>query len=385
MHGMGLMLLACFVAADAPRFEASVAAKAEPVVGELSALPADLIELRRVGAVRPMPPWDRPHLLLANGDRWPGQVLGIADDKLRFAADFGNKQELTIPLSAVVAVWLTPPRAEAEPKASDLDLAARKRSSDELTLINGDVVRGTIVSLEKGVIAVDTTGGTKKLPVERVAAISLSSDLTRIVKPKGTSAHVVSANGARVTLTETMVLDGRLVGKSATGQTVRLLLADVVSVSMVGGRSVYLSELKAIQYEHTPYLNLTWPLTRDRNTAGGWMRLGGETYDRGIGMHSQSVVAYAVPTGATRFESWVGLDAVAGVRGRVTVVAKVDSRDVFGPVELSGGQPGKRVLVALKSGAKELSLHVDFGAGADVQDHVNWADARFVGSAMSRP
>ncbi len=385
MHGIGMLLLTCFVAADAPRFEATVAAKAEPVVGELSALPSDLIELRRVGAVRPMPPWDRSHLLLANGDRWPGQVLGIADDKLRFAAEFGSKQEVTVPLSALVAVWLTKSRAEAEPNASDLDLAVRKRSSDEVTLNNGDVVRGTIVSMENGAIVVEATGGTKKLPVERVTAITLSSDLTRNVKPKGALAHVALSNGARVTLTEMALQDGRLVGKSAAGQTVWLLLADVVSVSMVGGRSVYLSELKVIQYEHTPYLSITWPFTRDRNTAGGWMRLGGEAFDRGIGMHSQSLVAYAVPPGATRFETWVGLDTVAGARGRVTAVAKVDGRDVFGPVELTGGQPAKRVVVALKSSVKELSLHVDFGAGADVQDHVNWADARFVGPSMSRP
>ena len=30
------------------------------------------------------------------------------------------------------------------------------------------------------------------------------------------------------------------------------------------------------------------------------------------------------------------------------------------------------------TGAKELTLAVEFGQGGDVEDHVNWADARLI-------
>jgi NPCBM/NEW2 domain len=393
-----LILVALIAASDTPRFEAAVATKAEPVVGELTSFGPDLsaklgkeaitagdvIELRQVGAVRPAPPWERPHVLLVNGDRWPGHVLGIVDDKVRFMAEWGGKQEVTLSLSAIVAIWMASPRPDAELKANDLDLPARMRPVDEVHLTNGDVVRGTIATMEKGTLTVDVSGVMKKVPVERVAAVVLSSDLSRAVKPTGAVAKLVLTNGARLTLSQVALQDGRLVGKSAGDQSVRVLLADVSQLSVVGGKATYLSELTPAKYEHTPYLGITWALSRDRNTAGGWLRLGADSFDRGIGMHSQSVVTYAVPTGATRFESSVGLDAVAGARGQVKVVAKLDGRDAFGPVELSGEQPPKRVVLPLAAGAKELTLIVEFGRGADVQDHVDWGDARFVGAAMSR-
>jgi hypothetical protein len=39
---------------------------------------------------------------------------------------------------------------------------------------------------------------------------------------------------------------------------------------------------------------------------------------------------------------------------------------------------GPRVVRVDVSAVRELTLIVEFGAGGDVQDHVNWADARLV-------
>jgi hypothetical protein len=397
MNIVGLFVVALISVADAPHFEAISAAKSETVTGELSKLAPDwsarigketipsgeLIELRQVGVVRAMPPFDRPHVLLANGDRWPGHILGIADDKVRFMADWGSKQELTLRLSAIVSIWMSTPRPDSELRPSNLDLLSRKRPTDEAHLVNGDVIRGTLSNIESGSLAMDEGGTVKKVPIERVAAIVLSSDLTRANKPKGAIAKIVLTNGGRLSLSEVALQDGRLVGKSAGEQNVRVMLGDIAQLVLVGGKAIYLSELTPVKYEHTPYLGVTWALARDRNTAEGWLRLGENAFDRGIGMHSQSVVSYSVPPGATRFETWVGLDAVAGARGQVKVIAKLDGRDVFGPVDLSGDQPPKHFAIPI-SGAKTLTLIVEFGRGADVQDHVDWGDARFIGSGMSR-
>src|SRR5262249_22184016 len=156
----------------------------------------DLIELRQVGAIRPTPPFDRPHLLLANGDRWPGRIHNIIDDKVTFTAEFGNQQKLTLPLSAIAAAWLTSPRSDAEPKAADPNPTKDRRTSDEVYLINGDVVRGTLATLDQGQLSIDATGGTKKLPVDRIAAIVLSSELTRADKAKGSFVRIALTNGA---------------------------------------------------------------------------------------------------------------------------------------------------------------------------------------------
>src|SRR3954465_14974377 len=49
---------------------------------------ADLIALRRPDPPLPPPPHDRPHALFANGDRLPGTVVGIGNDRVEFAAEF---------------------------------------------------------------------------------------------------------------------------------------------------------------------------------------------------------------------------------------------------------------------------------------------------------
>jgi len=109
------------------------------------------------------------------------------------------------------------------------------------------------------------------------------------------------------------------------------------------------------------------------------LRLGGGTYDKGIGMHSRSEVVYALPAGARRFETIIGLDEVAGRSGGVEIQVSVDGKPMIDPpLELAAADPPRPLRLTLPSGARELKLTVDFGRGGDVQDHVDWADARII-------
>src|SRR5947209_2433060 len=76
-----------------------------------------------------------------------------------------------------------------------------------------------------------------------------------------------------------------------------------------------------------------------RSVAGGDLRLGGGTYDKGSGMHSRSRATYAVPAGATRFEAVVGLDEVSGRSGGVQIQLLADGKPLLDPPpELSAGE-----------------------------------------------
>src|SRR5436305_8420325 len=96
-------------------------------------------------------------------------------------------------------------------------------------------------------------------------------------------------------------------------------------------------------------------------------------------MHSASRVTYAVPAGCRRFAALVGLDDHTGRRGSVRVRVLVDGKErelgLKGELTHRNGPLAVRVDV---EGAKELTLAVDFGAGGDIGDHVNWVDARLV-------
>jgi len=379
-------------AADtAVQFSAITAARDDTVTGPLTALgpkwaatiggtaiPAgQLVELHQVGQPRPPLPVNRPHLLFVNGDRWPGSVADVKSDRVRFQPEFGLKQELSIPLNTLSVLWLNPPRTGDERDPLDAVWLAAKRPHDQVRLINRDTLSGTLLSVDQSSVTVEDARRPMTAPRDRVVAIALNSELAKAATPKAPYARAVLTTGARLTLTEALVQDGRLVGKTSAGVTVRLLLGDVVSLTIHGGAAVALGELEAHRYEHTPFLGVRWPFTVDHSTAGGPLQIGADTFDRGIGLHSQSRLTYRLPSGATRFEAWLGIDA-AGRIGQVFASVEVDGRVRFGPSEVKGGQPAQRVVIPLTATVSNLTLVVDFGPAGDVQDHVIWADARLI-------
>jgi hypothetical protein len=109
------------------------------------------------------------------------------------------------------------------------------------------------------------------------------------------------------------------------------------------------------------------------------LRLGGQSFDKGLGVHSRTALTYRLDGKYRRFEAVVGLDDASGRRGHVTVRILVDGVDRTPETvrELAHGGGAKAVRVDLR-GAKALTLDVDFGRGADVQDHLNWGDARLI-------
>lgn len=385
------VLATSVVAADGPlQFTATTAGR--EVTGALTALgskwsatigataiPAgQLVELHQVGQARPPMPVNRPHLLFVNGDRWPGSVAAVNGNRVRFLPEFGIKQEVLIPLSAVSVLWLSAPRNGDEPNPLGGARTSTKRPLDEVRLSNRDTLSGTLVSVDQANVTLDDSGRPVTAPRDRVVAITLTSELAKAATPRGPFAHTVLTSGARVTMTDASVQDGRLVGKSTFGATVRVLLGDVVSLSIRNGPAVLLGELEPTQYEHTPYLGTRVPYAINRSTASMPLRVGTETFDRGIGLHSQSRLTYHLPTGANRFESWLGLDSVASRSGQVVVSVLVNDTSRFGPAEVAGGQPPRRIVIPLSPTDKTLTLVVDFGQGGNVQDDVNWGDARFI-------
>lgn len=384
----------------APSYQAMTVAGEPPIVGSLDAIGpgwsvnigghvvsnGELIELAQVGQNRPMFPWDRPHILLVNGDRWPGYIAGIKDDQVRFIPSFGKTQELLLPMSAMVMAWQSSPRSGESPNATNFDLISVKRNTDEVTLTNNDTIRGTILSMDRSVMKIDNGGKASSIPFERIRNIAFNSELARRPKSKGTWAHLVLTSGARLTITEAVTQDGRIIAKSQVGPEVRLLLGELIRLEIRSDQVIALGDLKPTNYEHTPYLGIRWPFTINRSTFENRpLKLGGDVFDFGIGMHSQSRLKYSIPVGAKRWEAWAGLDSDAGRLGNVRVQVLVDGRPVSGPIDFDGTTPPKRIVVNLPADAKELSLDVEFGAGGDTQDNFVWGDARFVRSLPVEP
>jgi hypothetical protein len=340
---------------------------------------AEVVTLRRSGAP-PRLPHDRPHLLFGNGDRVVGRLLSIEKERVRFAADFGGAAELTIPLSALTAIWLSPRAAMLAGHSDGQRALNSPRRQDVVQLVNGDALLGSIVSVPPdGPLRLEVGGQTVDVPRERLDALLFSSELARSAKPREAYHRLTLQNGTRLSLTQVSANGETLSGTTLFRELVRIPWSEVAALNTLGGAAVYLSDLKPLRYEARPFLGVKWPVVVDRSVAGGDLRLGGGTFDRGIGLHSACVLTYSVPKQSLRFEATIGLDEETGRRGSVTIQVSADGRRLLDPVlEIDGSDAPRELRLALPAGTKELAIEVGFSRGGDIQDHLNLAEARFI-------
>jgi hypothetical protein len=343
-------------------------------LGDARADGAEVVALRRDGAALPPGPVAE-HVVFANGDRLPGSVEALDGQQLRFRL---GKQTLPLPLSALSVIWLAAPDgAEADRLLRRLTAEARTR--DTVLLRNGDAVEGVVTGLDARGLRLEVNR--KELTVERgkVAVVALNTELTTTLKPKAAYGRLVLRDGSRLSLASATCADGRtLTGDTLFKTGVSFPVEDVVALYILGGPAVYLSELKAKSFEHTPYLGGVWPYVLDGSVDRRDLRLGGSTFDRGIGMHTESRLTYDLAGGYRRFEALVGLDDKTGKGGSARIRVLVDGRPqavADKALTVRSGPLSVRVDV---TGAKELTLVAEFGERGGVQGHVNWADARLI-------
>lgn len=345
----------------------------------------NVIYLRRKDTPLPAPPADA-QIILANGDRLAGRVRELANERLVFQARLGGNQELSVPLSAIAVLWLAEPAGVSDAAVLRRRLLAEKRKRDVIWLRNGDVVEGTLTSLDKGSFHVEVEG--KEVAVERgkVAYVAMSTELMQLHKPKGAYGHMVLADGSRLGIVAPQADTKTLTAKTLFGTEVKLPVEQIVALDIRQGRAVYLSDLKHESFKETPYLGVTWSYVADGAVEQGTrfgrdLRLAGSTYDKGLGMHSASQTTYKLGGSYRRFEALVGLDEQTAPRGVVRVKVLVDGkpRDIGWHKDLTAKDGPLSVRLDV-TGAKELTLVVEFGRGesVDTQGRVNWVDARLI-------
>lgn len=338
---------------------------------------AEVVSLRRSDLVLPPYPTGE-QILFANGDRLPGNVVRLFNERLQLNAQLGDEVVLTVPLSSIKLIWLAAPDAGGDSNLWQ-QLASVRRDRDQIHLRNGDVVEGTLINYEARQFRIEQDGKEQEIDATRVAAVALSSQLTRVSRPRGHQVRAVLTNGARVTLaganSEGKTLQGQLTGNAP----VSIPMQQVVRLDVVNSRVTALSDLKPKAFEHLPFLGVRWSWTADRAVSGRPLRLAGSTYDKGIGLHSASRIHYALDGKYRWFEGLVGLDEDSGRSGNVRVSVLVDGKPQ--PLgwngEMNGGDPPQAIRINLR-GARELVLVVDYGRRGDVQDHVDWVDPRLI-------
>ena len=346
---------------------------------------SDVVSLRRA---LPLPDYPNKNVvILTNGDRIPldPEPVRLEDGRLFFhvAAPLVGPggQGIKIPRGFVALLWRAPP------DGNDADLLMRNlltetRNQDVLLLANGDRVEGKVTAIDSAKVCTVQAGQREvSVPFGQLAAIAFNTELQARFRPLKTYSHVVLANGGRLSFAS-LQFDGeksRLAGKTLFGARLEFPLTNLIALAPRLGPVVYLSDLKAKSYQHTPFLDVSWPLVTDAAVTGRPLRLAGSTFDKGLGTHSQCRITYALDGGYRWFEALVGLDERSGKRGRARIQVLVDGKeqDLGQMKELTAKDAPFPLRIDVRK-ARELTLVVRFGSFGDVEAHVNWADARLI-------
>jgi len=325
-----------------------------------------------------------PLILAADGSVLP---IDLQFDPLvlrgeTLSCDTRRLGRLELPVKSVRGILYNSPSRVREADALVQEILSAEGSADQLLLSNGDRLSGTLTQLGADKLVLEVDKNPLEVEVRNVVAVIFNPALARrppaaeeqmvVGLSDGTRLHCRTAASSGTTLSMTTLWGVKL--SSA--------LANVVWLQPLTSGVTYLSDREASGYRHTPYLSLSWPYHRDRNVLGGQLRSGGRAYLKGLGMHSTSLLSYALSKPYRRLDAEIGIDDETAGRGSVVFRVYVDSgngqwqRRYESPI-IRGGQLPVPISVDLK-GAKRIALLADVADRGDELDHANWLDVRLV-------
>jgi hypothetical protein len=402
MPSYRFLFLIAVCAVGASRASSADAPLGLPAVGEafhaqlVGAGPAGKLRFSGAGAPSELPladlalwgafvePSQGPQIVLADGSLIVVDSLRIEKEQVRATSLLLGK--ITVPLDLVAGIIFRPPLDLAIRDQLRARMLAATGETDRVLLDNGDELSGTIVGLDDAkaepVLQLQGEVGKTEIPADKLAAILFNATLVNKPRISGLRTLVGMRDGSRVTAME---ISADKVGAKlnlAGGVMLQLPLDAIVALQVLDGRAVYLSDLKPASYRHIPYLQLSWPFQPDHSVLGSQLRVGGNVYAKGLGMHSPARITYDLDQPYRHFQADVAVDREAQQRG--SVVFRVFTDDGAGAWQeraasevLRGGEPPQPISVDL-GGAKKISLLVDFADHGDELDHADWLNARLV-------
>ena len=343
--------------------------------GTTKTIPATDVVSIQAGAATTSPAADQVTLFLVGGNVLHGRITGGTEETVRIEPT--GLRPIDVPLVEVIGLRTAAGRARLA-RGQRERMTAGKGDDDVLVLANGDRVTGGVVRIDAKGVVIETAAGESRVTLDRLLEARLAALVD--VERSGRRARLFLADGSVLEASALRWTPERLAVHLFSDAEQEVKPDQVVRIEVVGGRWQWLSELEPATAEHTPYLTLTWPWQRDRNVLGKPMRLGGKRFDRGIGVHSQSRLVYAIQGKYQVFTSRFGLDDSAGPLGDVDIEVRVDGQVRFRKehVRVSSKGAAAHSLRIDVSGARQLELRVTFGQRGDVQDRFNWAGAALI-------
>lgn len=370
----------------------------ESVTGDIVALDAGTLTVEVDGASKEVPLESVLQVRLPKSGESPGLDEGdlrldlhhgghlncrqIVMEDRTVVADSVVAGKLRIPLSAVVAVRFRP----ADPAVDDkwTELIQSDPDRDLLVVRNGDVLDrldGTISSLDPQTLTFLV--GDQRVPIDRskpkLFGVVTGRSATTAVTPIG---ELQFRNGDRLPIS-TLSLDGDALRVDANGVEATVRLNAIEAIDFGRGKVKYLSDLEPRTLDHTPYfgpsaIDSVFDVLEDHSDAGRDVpiRIDRQAFRRGLVIHSRTTLKYRLNGEYQRFVAVAGIEQLVRPLGDLDLVITADGKELF-----RRNLKGTDAAVPLDldvTGARELTIFVDFAGDSDISDHLALGDARLI-------
>jgi hypothetical protein len=317
-----------------------------------------------------------PLVVLAAGD-----ILALSPEKMDAEsltarwARFPAWPAAKIPIELVRAVLFNRPAGNAGARLFGQVLDYRE-SHDSVILLNGDMFAGELAGLDDRQLHLKAPQGTSAIERAGIEAVMLNPALASAEALKGEGALVSLIDGSRFRAVDLkLAAIERLTMRTLFGAELSIPLTAVESLRFLGGSAVYLSDLTPVEYKLEPFLSLEWPLRADTSVTGGFLKLRGVEFPKGLGVHSKSDVTYRLDRKFRRFHAVIGIDDDAGGAGSAVFEVLLDGKSAYRSGVLTGTSPAAVIERLDVSGANLMTLRVDYATLGDIQDHADWCEA----------
>jgi hypothetical protein len=247
-----------------------------------------------------------------------------------------------------------------------------------------DTWRGAIERFTEGGVLFEWREGEppREFGYDRLAAVALAGG---IAPDRARPVRLLTRSGDRVAVDLIGASRGGAVFELEGERKVEVPWSEVAAITFMGPDRLFLSDLEPVQVRERAFIadadEPLYPYRRDRSCLGGPLVSQGVAYGKGLGVHSRSLLTYRVPESAARFFTLVGLDDSVlelDFGGAVDVRVLLDG-EVLGTVSgLRRGQPAHNFGALEVAPGRLLTLEVDFGAGIDIGDRVDWLSPVFL-------
>jgi len=314
-------------------------------------------------------------MTLKSGDALHGHLNQWADQKLTLALAASGDQTVQIPASQLMQLWCG--RDASLKKAAAMKVEA---GPEDVVFVEKDnnviSVKGHVIGITGDSLQFRFGDEDRKIALYRLVGIVFAhSDADKPIQSFRQAARLSS--GDAIIGTWVGVDQNALSMRTAWGATVKIPLSNIDSIDFLGGRIAYLSDLRPVKVEQTPFFGRVIPFRLDRSLEGGTLQLSDGTYSKGIAVHSRCVLQYDIKGDFARFQSKLGFEDPQGKLGNVAARVLGDGKVLYENSETRGDQKPAAIDLDV-TGLQSLTLEIDFGKGQDVAARVIWANARLL-------